>query len=267
MEIRGKWLAAFAGALSSFLYGFSASAADENTFKVGVEAFEDHYREPGATIDVNEHAYYGAIDLGYTHSWDNILGMIEARGSYGRDNYKSVSGQANDIPQYETEARLLGGVRVPMSTGDVFIPYFGLGSRFYYDNSKNVVTNTGFFGYDRRILQMYLPIGVRMEYTSEAGWTYAPTLEFDPLLWGNVNTRLQNIPGFFNIDNTQHHGYGWRGEFMVGQKSPSYSWEAGPYFRYWNMQDSDITTDPLGNSFIEPKNTRLQAGAALRLSF
>jgi len=240
----------------------------EGKFSFGLEGFTDNYEEPEPGVEVDEHATYGSITAGYTYNFNNayFVGM-EGRGSYGRNDYKSVSGTADNIPQYETEARLLGGMRIPMQGGTtVFIPYFGLGSRFYYDNSNGVVTSLGAAGYDRRILQFYAPIGFKMEITSGA-WTYSPMIEFDPLLLGKVNSRLGNVPGFYNITNTQKNGYGWRGEFMIGQKYQNYSWEAGPFFRYWKIDESETDTDQIGQVFVEPKNTRIQAGAGLRFNF
>lgn len=55
-------------------------------------------------------------------------------------------------------------------------------------------------------------------------------------------------------DNTQHDGYGLRGEIMIGQKPSSVSdigWEFGPFVRYWNIKDSNITTAPDGSQWIE----------------
>lgn len=267
MSLRKRWLVYLAGAIGLCLLPQDVRA-EGSELSVGMEGFIDNYEEPDPGVQVDEHARYGALTGAYTYHFPtNHFISGEGRLSYGRNNYKSVSGTAKNIPQYETEARLLGGIRIPIEhSSTVFIPYFGLGSRFYYDNSKGVVTNLGFNGYDRRILQFYAPLGFKIE-TVDDGWIYKPMLEFDPLILGKVNSRLGNIPGFFNILNTQKRGYGWRGEFTVGQKYDDYSWEAGPFFRYWKIARSETDTDDSGLVWVEPKNTRLQAGATLRFMF
>ena len=45
-----------------------------------------------------------------------------------------------------------------------------------------------------------------------------PNIEYDQLVWGNVNSRLQN-DNYYNINNTQHDGYGIRGELMFGRNA------------------------------------------------
>lgn len=246
----------------------AALATEGPEYKVGVEAFYDNYKEPiSSTVEVNEKAYFGAVNGAYIYNWSQYMAAAELRASYGRDDYKSPSGTLSNIPQYEFEGRMLGGFRLPIDGGgSVFVPYLGLGSRYFFDNAKGLVTNLGAHAYDRRILQFYLPIGVSA-HLYDNGWVYSPLLEFDPLLAGKVNTRLGSIAGYENINTTQHRGWGWRGEFMVGQQYKDFGWEAGPYFRYWDIKDSNTATDSSGNVFYEPQNTRLQAGASVRFNF
>jgi hypothetical protein len=248
-------------------FGFTSAAHAENTYSVGLEGFRDHYQEPQPALRVDEHADYGSVTGSFTHSANNgSVVSLEGRGSYGNDDYKSTSGVAKNIAQYEADVRVLGGYRVPVAEGSVIIPYIGLGGRYFFDNADGTLTNTGFYGYDRRIMQLYAPIGVSWQLT-DGGWSFTPKAEFDPMLIGKVNSRLGSIPGYYDITNTQHRGYGWRGELMVGQKDSDYSWEFGPFVRAWTVADSEVAQDPAGRRFLEPHNTRVQAGAALRVSF
>jgi len=58
--------------------------------------------------------------------------------------------------------------------------YTGLGTRYFDDRLKGVVTDTGALGYERRILQFHAPIGVN--YTVPLGGLFlSPTVEIDPL--------------------------------------------------------------------------------------
>ncbi len=243
-----------------------------NEYRFGVEGFQDHYQE--TSVDLSEHTRYGSLTADYIHSANGYFTAVQARGSYGRDNYKSSSGIINDIPQYEGELRLITGISIPIpEIGGVkaIVPFIGLGGRFFYDNSKNQVTNTGFYGYDRRIAQFYIPLGAKWEFT-HSGITFWPTAEFDPLFYGYVNSRFRNFdPASKNLVNKQNSGFGVRGELMAGQKLEGYSWQIGPFFRYWKVKDSNLDFNNSGNGnagyYLEPENKRLQAGAALRVQF
>lgn len=251
---------------------FAGPAYASNEYQFGVEGFQDHYVED--SVQLSEHARYGSITADYIHSANGYFSAVEARGSYGKDNYKSVSGTISGIPQYEGEFRIITGVTVPIpETGGVraIVPFIGLGGRFFYDNSKNEVTNTGFYGYDRRIFQFYMPIGAKWEFT-HGPVTFWPTAEFDPVFYGYVNSRFHNFDSQSeNLVNRQHSGWGARGELMMGQKLENYSWKFGPFIRYWSFKDSDLDFNNSGNSnsgyYLEPENERTQTGVALKVQF
>jgi len=241
-----------------FFAAGTAYAAD--TTSLGVEGFYDRYREPAPSVE--EQAGYGSVTGNYTHDWGSTFGALDGRVSYGRDQYSSPDGSDSGIPQWELDGRVRGGVTLAFASGTLS-PYVGLGVRYFVDEGKDTVTSLGYVGYDRRITQFYAPVGATYTYLTESGWTIAPNLELDPLLYGNVNTRFQNF-GYYNINNTQNTGFGVRGEFMVGQQAQGYSWQFGPFVRYWDIADSNVTTTPDGQGWIEPKNNRLQVGLALR---
>lgn len=241
-----------------------------NEFRIGIEGAQDNYRED--TVKLSEHArfYGGTVD--YIHKRNGFMSSVQLRGYYGKDNYKSISGTISDIPQYEAEVRGIAGLIVPIGNiGGVkaVIPYFGLGMRHFIDNSKGKVTNLGFFGYDRRITQFYVPLGAMWSF-DKWGFTFSSMAEFDFLFYGRVNSRFKNFdPGAVNLNNTQKDGYGLRGEFMMGQKYEDFSWQFGPFVRYWGIDDSDVDTvgGTQAGSYIEPENTRTQVGAAFRVQF
>jgi len=235
-----------------------------NKFSIGTELYGERYQEPDIGVQVNEHAIAGSLTGNYTHSFEQYFVGIDGRLSYANDDYKSVSGTDDNIPQYEGDIRIRGGLN--MNLGDVLIsPYVGLGTRIFYDRSNNTETSLGYFGYDRHITQYYAPIGVTSVFNS-GDWVISPTIELDPLLYGIVNSHLEDV-GLSNISNTQHSGYGIRGDFMIGKNIGNYTWQVGPFFRYWNIQQSNTVVTSDGSAWVEPKNNRLQAGAALKLLF
>lgn len=252
---------------------FSNALAD-SSYSIGAEGFIDRFTQssPNSTTDAKNNGQSGSVTGSYTYGWDTYLASFEARASYGETDYKSGNGSTHGVPQYETEERLLGGMRMPVEGGHVFIPYIGLGSRFSYDNGKGSISSLLVPGYDTRVAQLYLPLGFKMEIHDD-DWIYKPSLEYDQLLFGRVNSRRTSVvdpafPTLYNTWETQtYRGYGLRTEVTVGQQYSNYGWDAGPFVRYWNIQDSKPTTDAGGNTYIEPHSSRIQAGASVRFNF
>ena len=245
---------AFAAATVMCLAGTDAVAGN-NQYDLGVEGFYDNYQEPVATV--NSKATYGSVTGNFTHNWNAFFAALDGRASYGFDDYQSESGTADRIPQWEFEGRIRGGVTLKGG----FSPYIGLGTRYYWDELKGVVTNLGALGYDRRITQIYIPIGFSFDSKISDDLHITPNLEYDQLVWGQVSSRLGTIPGGENLINHQHDGWGVRGDVMLGWgNNGSYAFQAGPFIRYWNIGDSNITAEG-----YEPHNTRLQAGLQARV--
>ncbi|MDE3059469.1 MAG: hypothetical protein KGJ06_00475 [Pseudomonadota bacterium] len=258
-----------------FILG-AADALADNRFSVGVERLNDRYKEPSATVDVSTN--YGSATASYEHSKNGFFSAIDGRYSSGKEDYKSDSGTLNGEPSLETEFRLRAGFDIPTTVWHGHLmPYMGVGWRYYFDQGKGLATNTGSLAYDRHISQFYIPVGGTWRITS-GNWIFSPNLEGDMLFYGQVNTHFQPIDPSLapsdqepNITNQQHTGWGLRGEFMSGQQYKSFGWEAGPFVRYWHISDSNckVTANSTasGTCLLEPENTRLQAGAALRLNF
>lgn len=236
-----------------------------NRFTLGVEGYYDEYQED--VVDLEEQGYFGSVSAGYEHYFSpNYFGAIELRGSRGSVDYESISGTIDNIAQWETEGRLLFGYDQSYGAGQRIKVYTGGGSRFFYDEFKGEVTSLGRSGYDRRILQFYIPVGITYEFQAY-GLQFTPNIEYNHLIYGYVESRLQSIPGFQELNNYQHDGYGLRGELLVGRIDASgRGWQAGPFIRYWDIDDSDIDTTPAFTG-LEPANTRLQLGAKFKYLF
>jgi hypothetical protein len=259
----------------AFLLPLSALA--QNEYRFGVEGFRDKYTED--TVALVEHMDAGSVTADYIHSANGFFTSLQGRASYGQSDYKSVSGVIKGIDQYEGELRVITGVTIPIQeVGGVraIVPYVGLGVRHLVDNSKGLKTSpsascpTGCFGYDRRITQFYVPIGANWEFT-RGDFVFSSNAEFDMLFYGRVNSRFTNFDASAkDLENRQRRGIGLRGEFMVGQRYEDYSWQFGPFIRYWQVRDSDLDTIPSGpnaGTYLEPENQRRQLGAALRVQF
>ncbi len=235
---------------------------------IGVEAFYDNYQED--VVGLDSEAMYGSLTAAYQHFMESgwFFGM-DGRASYGNNDYASISGTISSVPQWEFESRGTSGFRFVNDMGGTLDVYGGLGARYYRDEGKGEHTDLGAAGYDRRIFQAYLPIGVTHRVTGISGWTYGQNLEADALLFGSVSSRLagSGLSGYENIVNRQDPftGFGLRAEVTFANLDASGSgFEFGPFVRYWYIDDSNPNTDRFGTTWIEPENTRLQLGMTAR---
>ena len=246
-----------------------ASASKTNRYRLGAEGYYDEYREP--SVGLADRAKFASLTGGYEHYFRrDWYGAVDLRASRGEDNYKSPSGSIHGITQWDSEARLLGGYDFDAGRQRHFRYFSGLGAKYFYDASKGEMTDTGARAYDRRILQFYVPIG--MEYGFNAyGLRMKPSLEGDILFYGLVNSRLEAIPGYYELNNQQREGTGVRGDFMISSvDAQGRGWEFGPFFRYWNIPDSGVKRTrptPSGTYWIEPENERMQAGVKVNWLF
>ena len=246
-----------------------------NHFALGVEGFYDRYQEPGEDLQVDSRTVYGSVTGEWTHYYNpHLFTELDGRVSYGKEHYHSLSGTATGIDDWEYEARFLAGPDFSDNHNGHWKPYIGLGSRYYTDLGKGVITTdssgNNFSGYDRRIFQLYMPVGLAYEFPA-LGLRWAPKIEVDPLLVGHVASRLGTIPGYSNAENEQHDGLGLRADLPFGMvNEQGYGWQLGPFIRYWNVQQSnvDVITTPSGPAGgVEPHNNRVQTGVELKVLF
>ena len=237
-----------------------------NQYSLGVDGFWDRYREPIADLETN--SAFGGLTGSWTHYYDPLwFSKVELRGDYGREDYKSISGSEDGITAWEYDARMLAGYDKDTGGGGHIKPYLGLDMRYYREDGKGGVTSLDKEGYDRRILQFFLPVGVTYDMPTSSGYHLVPTLEGGPLLYGNVSSRLGNIPGNTNEVNHQHSGYEVRGDFMVDKlNAQGQGLEFGPFIRYYHVDDSDITGTGIDRGG-EPNNSRLQVGGKASVLF
>lgn len=256
-------------------YGYTAAAAEEDQasthhFAIGVDYFQDRYDEPtlGVITEGDYFSLLGEYDF-YSRGMSDIYLGADLRASMGESNYASSSGRIDSIPETEYEGRLKVGLST-IENGRGFVPYTGVGVRYYRMDGKGEVTDLGAGAYDRNILQVYLPLGVNA-HTYFGSWNVKGTLEYDHLLAGYVSSRLENVPaaGIENLMNHQDSGFAIRAEFLMGQTyANGLGFAFGPYLRYWDVDDSDVDQYGFsGMGGMEPENTRLQTGMKVKMTF
>jgi hypothetical protein len=209
-----------------------------------------------------------------TYAFNNnwfLLGQFDYNN--GRVQY-SGTGTQSGIPQYYYN--LKAGLGYDFVYKDfVLSPYAGLGYRYLSQQWGGTQTSTGAYGYDRQSTYYYIPIGLIQRFAVSQKGKIETTLEYDYFISGNQFSGLSDLngtrggssySGIPNFNNQQNSGYGVNLSVMYQQDS----WAIGPYYKYWNIQQSQtntatITRDGSSSAYNvwEPANTTVEFGLKL----
>jgi len=269
------------------IFGFSSIAlaqSSQNNLKtqsineLGVTVSSYKYTEPnltdisGAVMSVKMNSINYGIEYQGTLALGNDFYLLGgADYNNGSVNY-SGSGTINSIPQFYYNFKGAVGHDFAFDSF-VLSPYVGYGYRYLSQSGGGMTTSTGAGFYDRQSTYNYIPIGVihRMAVNNQKA-VLVTTLEYDHLLSGNQYSGLSALngtsggvtyAGIPNANNSQNSGYGVNISVMYKEDS----WGVGPYFKYWNISQSDIATGNFtrnGVAFIgtvyEPANNTVEYG-------
>ena len=238
--------------------------------EIGLTLSSYSYSEP--SLGVSMKATNLGLDYTGTYAFGNdwfALGNI----NYNNGPVKySGTGTQSGIPQYYYDIKAAVGYDFAVE-GIQLSPYVGLGYRYLSQQWGGTSTSTGALGYDRQSTYTYLPIGVINRFAVNNNKAkIETTLEYDYLLSGNQYSGLSTLNGTYggntyanipNTNNNQTSGYGINLTVMYKEDS----WGVGPYFKYWNIQQSNtnyatITKNGAGVNYYEyePANNTKEYG-------
>ena len=242
--------------------GVFAEPLKVHTWELGTEISHITYKEPDV---MREKGMMYGIDGSYAYH-QNLMLKAEARFAYGQVDYKN-SGTIDNIDDYAWELRGLGGYDFPILKAATVTPYLGIGCRYLNDDTSGKISSTGAYGYERESNYVYSPIGLEVIIPLKNGWSVGTMLEYNYFWKGIQKSHLSNVPGYYDIENNQDEGYGFRGYIKVRNKGEKLDFVIEPFIRYWNIKDSKTTTDPTGTTWIEPKNNSTEFGIKFALKF
>ncbi len=148
-------------------------------------------------------------------------------------------------------------------------PFIGFGVRYWNDTIK------GSGGYEREILYYYSPIGVKTVSPLSDSWFWSLNAEYDLFWKGQVKSHLSDAdPGFNDPEVNQSFGDGFGIRFSLQFKnkiSEKFSWYIEPFFRYWDVGESDtailaLNGVPIGLVY-EPDNNTTSYGLYIGFKF
>jgi hypothetical protein len=244
-----KILLALGLVLGSMMFLSAHVVADEATqqglktrsgHEMGVSISNYNYWESNDSVNLSGGLY--GLEYERTQAFSDFFVMGDLQYKKGNLSYTSQSsGSLSNLSNYYYELRGLIGKDFSWSSGNLS-PYSGLGYRYLYDDNRGIST-TGAAGYQREISYLYIPFGTiyRISLTNAILET---RVEYDYLIKGKVNTHLSDSVGFNSITansdvtNNQTSGWGIRLSTSYQEKS----WALTPYFNYWFVQNSDVTS-------------------------
>jgi hypothetical protein len=196
-----------------------------------------------------------------------IMFRAEGRVAFGQVDYDGGIVDLNtntvtpysmdDIDDWVFEGRLLlGGDRLHQSA--LHTIYAGIGYRYLNDDSSFDPA-----GYERESNYVYVPVGYAFDSSIEEGWSFGFGAEFDIFLVGNQKSYLSDVnPTYPDIDSRQESGYGCRASVRFQHKSQKGIFVVEPFIRYWDIDDSEVSIETIGNLY-EPANETIESGISV----
>ncbi|MBL8013163.1 MAG: autotransporter domain-containing protein [Candidatus Omnitrophica bacterium] len=258
---------------------FERGVQDINTVEAGFEY--NHFRYEEDVFDLVDKGDLFGVYANYTYrparghsALEDVLDVykLEGRFNYGEVDYKSnSSGTIDGITDWTYEARVLAGKDLLMGKNVRITPLVGFGYRYLNDDTSGLVSSTGASGYEREANYFYIPVGLEMAARITENWIVSPSIEYDIFLHGRQESHLSDVSNAYpDITNKQHDGFGVRGAVKFIREFPSMSLVFEPYYRYWDIEDSNVSTG-VGGLFIvsgmEPANTSQEYGLRLGAIF
>jgi len=240
-----------------------------HTLEIAPVIYRLEYEEPDL---MSEKGFMYGVEGNYTYNNRTVmfgLGLEFAAGEldYDGSTWAGVP-LKTDTEDYIIEFRSLigGNIRAGRSK---FTPFVGFAARYWNDNLK------GAGGYEREILYYYSPIGIQTEGPLSDRWIWRLNAEYDLFWKGQVKSHLSDAdPSFNDPAVNQNFGDGFGIRFSIQFKnriSEKFSWYIQPFFRYWDVQDSDtaiLTQNGTPMSLVhEPANNTVFYGLAVGFEF
>jgi hypothetical protein len=241
-----------------FAYGQQPGLKTRPGAELGVTLSNYEYEEPSVAVTLK--GYKIGLDFSAIGSIsDDWFIRGDARYENGDTDYTG-SGTKCCNPDWYYELRGTVGRDFDQGTYSLS-PYLGLGYRYLFNDIRGS-SSTGAVGYRRASQYTYAPVGATHRLKLESDARLTTTLEYDFLIKGQQKTYLADtgIVGLNDVVNEQPTGYGLRGSMHYEKDN----WSFGPWFQYWNIDQSDTASAGIASGF-EPENETTEIG--LRLGF
>jgi hypothetical protein len=221
---------------------------------------------------MRDRAVMFGIYADYTCRPKKMMIKMETRFNFGSIEYKSEgTGSYDGVRDYVFDLRASFGRDLRITDDAYLTPFVGFGYRYLFDDFGGKVTNTGHYGYDRKSRYIYSPVGAESVVRMSESWLLGVTAEYD-IFWrgwqrSRLGDALEDAP---SANNRQKDGWGARGSIKFIKVLPKANFYVEPFFRYWDIKDSELTTLSIGEYLVtlkEPANKTTELGARIGIAF
>ncbi|MFH1146749.1 MAG: hypothetical protein V1736_03485 [Pseudomonadota bacterium] len=234
-------------------------------WELGYEVEYFDYEEP--TVDIGMDGIMHALHAQYTFRPGGKSGAVlsaDGRLSGGTLEYQGRTWGGTPLEQDHDDAVVefqgIAGNDFQVSTNARITVFVGLGRRYWNDEPSNGS------GYEREIAYLYSPIGIEVAGTNGRDWSIAVRGEYDVFWDGEVMTHLSDV-GYSDVTNNQDSGYGTRASVEVSRNLGHGFLAIRLFFRYWDIDKSDLQFSGRGTWSYEPENTTKESGLQVSYHF
>ncbi|MCP4024253.1 MAG: hypothetical protein GY729_20600 [Desulfobacteraceae bacterium] len=225
---------------------------------LGIQTYYFDYEEPGI---MEQEGYYLGFTYQFGYQKDKWFLKADGMIAPGLVDYESAqTGSLDGERNITFEIRGIGGYVILEKGATKITPFIGIGYHFLENKSELKQSTTGHYGYDRESHYCYIPIGVTVEVGLGNGWRLVPEVEYDYFITGQQDSRTGYLSGYTDVSNDQDSGYGYRFSLGFAKQMKQFDLLIRFFFRYWDINDSDVTIDPYGRGWIEPDNETHEYG-------
>jgi len=190
---------------------------------------------------------------------------LDGRFSLGEVDYFSPDSRSfSGLRDYHLETRFSFGYVYAASESAQITPFAGIGYRYLFDGLGEADPG----GYDRRTKYLYSPLGFEGSIHLGNGWSLNATGEYDLFWRGWQYSEMGDYdPGRNTIVNKQEAGWGARASASIAKDLGPMDFTFGPYFRYWDVDNSAINYYADGTYVLEPCNRSKEWGGKVGIRF
>lgn len=207
------------------------------------------------TLNLRRHIDYHWVNEGYATI---ILGDVD----YESSSTGSASGEYNMIMVLENNLNYCLSNAVCMN--------MGYGFRYLNNDSTQLVTTTGSFGYKRENYLHFMPVGIKLDRA--IGNHYIGSMQlrskYYVFLDGRQVSHFEQFGCESDLKNRQNSGYGFEASMRFYNRDKR--WYYGGQFQYWDIEASDsirFTCIGANPAVSEPANTTTMAGVMVGYRF
>lgn len=145
----------------------------------------------------------------------------------------------NEFFSWDIDGKVTAGYEIPFGEGKMFTPYSGAGYYFQRRETGQLPSDN-----DQTYNYYYFPVGAKLDYPLNKGWSIGVRGEYDFLYYGRIQAQYHDFnAGYHHLKFDVNTGYGFQFSGRLIRKNKNkeradFFFE--PYVTYWKIKQSSI---------------------------